>query len=141
MTLEYKMFEIKEVNGLFKNKNYNIVYINYEKEKGIEKVVNKENAWRELKNNNLNDFYKLYLFNNDRMITVYKFDKNNFQYTEMKKEYFLKKEETSEIDVIEREYYLSDDVVSKLKVRIGYIGDKENKIQTMQYVGFVRGGK
>ena len=115
--------------------------MNYEKEKGIEKVVNKENAWRELKNNNLNNFYKLYLFNDDRMITVYKFDKNNFQYTEMKKEYFLKKEETSEIDVIEREYYLSDDEVSKLKVRIGYIGDKENKIQTMQYVGFVRGGK
>ena len=54
MTLEYKMFEIKEVNGLFENKPYNIVYINYEKEKGIEKVVNKENAWRELKNNNLN---------------------------------------------------------------------------------------
>ena len=79
--------------------------------------------------------------NDDRMITVYKFDKNNFQYTEMKKEYFLKKEETSEMDVIEREYYLSDDEVSKLKVRIGYIGDKENKIQAMQYVGFVGGGK
>ena len=141
MSLEYKMFEIEEVNGLFENKSYNIVYMNYEKEKGIEKVVNKENAWRELKNNNLNDFYKLYLFNDDRMITVYKFDKNNFQYTEMKKEDFLKKEETSEIDVIEREYYLSDDVVSKLRVRIGYIGDKENKIQTMQYVGFIGGRK
>ena len=141
MVLEYKMFEIEEVNGLFENKPYNIVYMNYEKEKGIEKVVNKESAWRELKNNNLNDFYKLYLFNDDRMITVYKFDKNNFQYTEMKKEYFLKKEETSEMDVIEREYYLSDDEVSKLKVRIGYIGKKENKIQTMQYVGFSGGGK
>ena len=141
MVLKYKMFEIEEVNGLFENKHYNIVYMNYEKEKGIEKVVNKENAWKELKNNNLNDFYKLYLFNDDRMITVYKFDKNNFQYTEMKKEYFLKKEETSEIDIIEREYYLSDDVVSKLKVRIGYIGDKENKIQTMQYVVFIGGRK
>lgn len=141
MALEYKMFEIEKVNGLFENKPYNIVYINYEKEKGIEKVVNKESAWRELKNNNLNDFYKLYLFNDDRMITVYKFDKNNFQYIEMKKEDFLKKEETSEIDVIEREYYLSDDEVSKLKVRIGYIGDKGNKIQTMQYVGFIGGRK
>ena len=71
MVLEYKMFEIEEVNGLFENKPYNIVYMNYEKEKGIEKVVNKESAWKELKNNNLNDFYKLYLFNDDRMITVY----------------------------------------------------------------------
>ena len=33
MVLEYKMFEIEEVNGLFENKPYNIVYMNYEKKK------------------------------------------------------------------------------------------------------------
>ena len=44
-------------------------------------------------------------------------------------------------DVIEREYYLEDTEIEKLRVRIGYIGGTENKIQAIQYTGFVRGEK
>ena len=67
------------------------------------------------------------------MITVYKFDKDNFQYTEVKS--------VDLEDVIEREYYLEDTEIEKLRVRIGYIGGTENKIQAIQYTGFVRGEK
>lgn len=130
MSLKYKTFEMEEVNRLFEDKSYNVVYMNYEMKNGIKKVVNKQNALKELEEY-LKDFYKLYLFNKDRMITVYKFDKDNFQYTEVKS--------VDLEDVIEREYYLEDAEIEKLRVRIGYIGGTENKIQTIQYIGFVRG--
>lgn len=132
MSLKYKTFEMEEVNRLFEDKSYNVVYMNYEMKNGIKKVVNKQNALKELEEY-LKDFYKLYLFNKDRMITVYKFDKDNFQYTEVKS--------VDLEDVIEREYYLEDDMLQKLKVNIGYIiGDKEkkdNRIQSIQYTEFV----
>ena len=130
MSLEYKTFEIEEVNRLFEGKSYNVVYMNYEMKNGIKKVVNRQNALKELEEH-LKDFYKLYLFNKDGMITVYKFDKDNFQYTEVKS--------VDLEDVIEREYYLEDAEIEKLRVRIGYTGGTENKIQTIQYTGFVRG--
>ena len=132
MSLKYKTFEIEEVNRLFEDKSYNVVYMNYEMKNGIKKVVNRQNALKELEEY-LKDFYKLYLFNKDRMITVYKFDKDNFQYTEVKS--------VDLEDVIEREYYLEDTEIEKLRVRIGYIGGTENKIQAIQYTGFVRGEK
>lgn len=132
MSLKYKTFEMEEVNRLFEDKSYNVVYMNYEMKNGIKKVVNKQNALKELEEY-LKDFYKLYLFNKDRMITVYKFDKDNFQYTEVKS--------VDLEDVIEREYYLEDDMLQKLKVNIGYIvGDKEkkdNRIQAIHYIEFM----
>lgn len=132
MSLEYKTFEIEEVNRLFEGKSYNVVYMNYEMKNGIKKVVNRQNALKELEEH-LKDFYKLYLFNKDRMITVYKFDKDNFQYMEVKS--------VDLEDVIKREYYLEDDMLQKLKVNIGYIvGDKEkkdNRIQAIHYIEFV----
>ena len=59
MSLKYKTFEIEEVNRLFEDKSYNVVYMNYEMKNGIKKVVNKQNALKELEEY-LKDFYKLY---------------------------------------------------------------------------------
>ena len=109
-------------------------------------VSDKVNAMDELKRNKLNNFYKLYLFNDDKMITVYKFDENDFKYTEVKKEEFE--------DAIDREYYLDGKVLSnenlkKLKVRVGYKTgkklkneeEKKEEIQLIKYIGFVGGGE
>ena len=131
---------------MFEGKSYNVVYINYEKKDGIEVVSDKVNAMDELKRNKLNNFYKLYLFNDDKMITVYKFDENDFKYTEVKKEEFE--------DTIDREYYLDEKVLSneklkRLKVRVGYKTENKLKneeeikeeVQLVQYIGFVGGGE
>lgn len=138
MIEKYKNFNKDEVNELFLEKKYNVVYINYEKENGIEVVMNEQNAINNLKNNELNDFYKLYLFNDNKMITVYKFDEKNLKYTQISKDDF-------EGEVIVREVYL-DNIKGignkkRLKVKIGNKVIKENeeiieKFQIMQYIGF-----
>ena len=146
MMTDYKEFKKDEINNLFEGKPYNVVYINYEKKDGIEVVSNKVNAIDKLKENNVDNFYKLYLFNDDKMITVYKFDENDFKYTEVKKEEFE--------DAIDREYYLDGKVLSnenlkRLKVRVGYkTGNKlkneeeiKEEVQLVQYIGFVGGGE
>ena len=129
----YEKFEKDEVNKLFNEKEYNVVYINYEKENGIEVVENQKDAIANLKNNKLDDFYKLYLFNEDMMITVYKFDENDFKYTKVEKSDFNE-------NVIEKEIYLENkDYLKskKLKVKIGKKVIEKEEFSIIQYVGFV----
>lgn len=133
MIINYEKFEKDEVNKLFNEKEYNVVYINYEKENGIEVVENQKDAIANLKNNKLDDFYKLYLFNEDMMITVYKFDENDFRYMKVEKSDFNE-------NVIEKEIYLENkDYLKskKLKVKIGKKVIEKEEFSIIQYVGFV----
>ena len=139
MTLEYKMFEIKEVNGLFENKPYNIVYINYEKEKGIKIFKNEGNALNLLSESDFENFYKIYIFNNNFMKTIYKFGEDDYRYSEVNSEEFVENTKKFREILIELKADQDKKEYNRLKILIG-----ENKItkkEIIQFLEFLGGEK
>ena len=99
-----------------------LVSVDYDNKDGIklEKNINLSNLdtiLEEVKN-----FYKLYIFNEDFMLTVFNFGNNEYRYSKVKKSDF--DSETIKY-VYMREY-------GRLKVRIGKIGERE----VIQYIKF-----
>lgn len=115
--------KLKEVLKL-KESDYSLIYLNYDKKSGIKIVDSIEN----LSVDDLKDFYRIYAFNDDFMITVYKFRENDYRYNEIEKSDFEKLEE--------KNIYIDTkglNSAKKLIVRKGLIKDKEY----IQYVGFI----
>jgi hypothetical protein len=115
--------KLKEVLKL-KESDYSLIYLNYDKKSGIKIVDSIEN----LSVDDLKDFYRIYAFNDDFMITVYKFRENDYRYNEIEKSDFEKLEE--------KNIYIDTkglNSAKKLIVRKGLIKDKEY----IQYVEFV----
>ena len=99
-----------------------LVSVDYDNKDGIklEKNINLSNLdtiLEEVKN-----FYKLYIFNEDFMLTIFNFGNNEYRYSKVKKSDF--DSETIKY-VYMREY-------GRLKVRIGKIGERE----VIQYIKF-----
>ena len=115
--------KLKEVLKL-KESDYSLIYLNYDKKSGIKIVDSIEN----LSVDDLKDFYRIYAFHDDFMITVYKFRENDYRYNEIEKSDFEKLEE--------KNIYIDTkglNSAKKLIVRKGLIKDKEY----IQYVEFV----
>ena len=79
--------------------------------------------------------YRLYIFNDDFMLTIYNFGNNDYRYTEINKN-----------DIVEekiKEFYLKNENKlkikknEKIKVRVGKI--KESEREVFQYIGFIGG--
>lgn len=110
----FNLYEIKE--RLKEEKDLTIQYIDYDR---VGRVC-REN----LENLNI-DFYKLYIFNDNFMITAFNFGDGDIRYSEIKK---------SDIEDEEIKYYYLNDG-KRLKVRFG----KKSGIETFQYIGIVGG--
>lgn len=127
---------IKKIENLSLFKPYNWIYLNYDKKNGIIIFKKEENKKIEsLSNKELKDMYRLYIFNNNFMITIYNFGNNEYRYTEINKndiveekikEFYLKNEDKLKIKKNE-----------KIKVRVGKI--KESEREVIQYIGFIGG--
>ena len=125
-----KDFIFEEIEKKIKNDNYNVVYLNYDKANGIKILYNLESLSQDEKEN----FYRMYIFNDEYMITVYNFGENEYKYTKILKEDFEKD------SIREKEIYLmenKDIKEKKLKVRLGNIEGRES----LQYLGFIGGDK
>lgn len=124
--VEFNMEKISKMMG----ESYHIIYINYEKKDGIEIATSFESMI-----NNPESFYKMYVFNRERMYTCINFG------DEMKMLLTERSQMVVEDGIEEREIYLKTDEVTKIVgkdykkilVNIGYIGKK----QVYQYAGLI----
>ena len=120
---EFKTLSLGEIKEkITSTQDLYLVSVDYDNKDGIklEKNINLSNLdtiLEEVKN-----FYKLYIFNEDFMLTVFNFDNNEYRYSKVKKSDF--NSETIKY-VYMREY-------GRLKVRIGKIRERE----VIQYIKF-----
>ena len=114
---DLKVFNLDEIKERLKEeKDLTIQYIDYDREGKIYRG--------ELETLDTN-FYKLYIFNDNFMITAFNFGDGEIRYSEIRKS-----------DIIDEEikyYYLNDG--KRLKVRFG----KKSGIETFQYIDIVGG--
>lgn len=121
-----KEFDFNRLEDIIQGQNYSLIYLNYDKPNGI-KVLH---SIEELKEEDKIDFYKLYLFNDEYMVTIFNFGAGEYKYNKIEKSDFNAFQE--------KEIYLNDLVKEeKIRVRVGKIGGKE----VVQYIGFARGDK
>ena len=120
---EFKTLSLGEIKEkITSSQDLYLVSVDYDNKDGIklEKNINLSNLdtiLEEVKN-----FYKLYIFNEDFMLTVFNFGDNEYKYTKITKSDF--DSETIKY-IYMREY-------GRLRVRIGKIGERE----VIQYIKF-----
>ncbi len=137
--MEFKEFDKEKMKEELRNDIYNLVYINYEKENGI-KVFKKEgNALNLLSESDFENFYKIYLFNNNFMKTIYQFGEDDYRYSEVNSEDFDENTKKFREILMEIEENPDEKKFNRLKVLTG-----ENKItkkEIVQFLEFLGGEK
>ena len=121
------------------NDIYNLVYINYEKENGIKIFKNEGNALNLLSESDFENFYKIYLFNNNFMKTIYQFGEDDYRYSEVNSEDFDENTKKFREILIKIKENPDEKKVNRLKVLTG-----ENKItkkEMVQFLEFLGGEK
>ena len=137
--MEFKEFDKEKMKEELRNDVYNLVYINYEKENGIKIFKNEGNALNLLSESDFENFYKIYIFNNNFMKTIYQFGEDDYRYSEVNSEEFI--ENTKKFREIFIEFKDDQDKkeYNRLKVLTG-----ENKItkkEIVQFLEFLGGEK
>lgn len=123
-----KNFSFDKLKDITDEKNYNLVYINYDRANGIKVLSNIIELTEEEKNS----FYRIYIFNDDYMVTIFNFGRGVFKYNKIEKNDFEA--------YVEKEFYLNKKYKNKkLKVRVGNL-KIDNSREAVQYMEFV-GGK
>ncbi len=127
------MFKDFDKNTFAKSFNspYKVIYINYDRNDGIEIRSSVEAL-----ENSLDDFHELFAFNNNLMLRVFKLGDNDFRVEEVKKDDFSKSEE---------KYILIDNTLitkvkgeknfDKIKVCVGKNEDEKEIFQYLELVG------
>lgn len=127
-----KEFNFDRLKGIIDGKEYNLVYLNYDKADGIKFLSN----IMELTEEEKNSFYRIYIFNDDYMVTIFNFGKGIFKYNKIEKVDF---------DSYSEKYiYLETNKKElknkRLKVRVGNLKE-DNSREAVQYIDFVGGEK
>ena len=125
---EFKTLSLEEIkNKIASTQDLYLVSVDYDNKDGIklEKNINLSNLDTILEK--VKNFYKLYIFNEDFMLTVFNFGDNEYRYSEVKKSEFDKNEK-GEIKETIKYVYMRE--YGRLKVRIGKIGERE----VIQYI-------
>ena len=125
-----KNFSFDKLKDITDEKNYNLVYINYDRVNGIKVLSNIIELTEEEKNN----FYRIYIFNDDYMVTIFNFGRENLKYNKIKKEDFD--------NYSEKYIYLETNKKElknkRLKVRVGNL-KIDNSREAIQYIDFIGG--
>lgn len=130
--MEFKEFDKEKLKEELRNDIYNLVYINYEKENGIKVFKNEGNALNLLSESDFKNFYKIYLFNNNFMKTIYQFGEDDYRYSEVNLEEFDENTKKFREILIEIKENPDGKKVNRLKVLTG-----ENKITKKEIVQFL----
>ena len=124
-----KNFSFDKLKEKKKKKKYNLVYINYDRANGIKVLSNIIELTEEEKNS----FYRIYIFNDNYMVTIFNFGKGIFKYNKIQKIDF------DEYD--ERYIYLETNKKElknkRLKVRVGNLKE-DNSREVVQYIDFIK---
>lgn len=137
--MEFKKFDKEKMKQELQNDIYNLVCINYEKENGIKVFKNEGNALNLLSESDFEDFYKIYIFNNNFMKTIYKFGEDDYRYSEVNSEEFDENTKKFREILIELKDNQDKKEYNRLKVLTG-----ENKItkkEIVQFLEFLGGEK
>ena len=139
--IELQDIKLEDIKKLEISKPYNLIYLDYNKEEGIK--IFKQNSNKDidsLSEEDLKNMYKLYIFNNDSMLTVYNFG-DEYKYSRIDKEdieevtikYIYLKEKSKE------EYKKKEKAVhERIKVRIGRLKTKSER-EVVQYIEYIGG--
>ena len=130
--MEFKEFDKEKLKEELRNDIYNLVYINYEKENGIKVFKNEGNALNLLSESDFENFYKIYLFNNNFMKTIYQFGEDDYRYSEVNSEDFDENTKKFREILIKIKENPDGKKVNRLKVLTG-----ENKITKKEIVQFL----
>ena len=130
--MEFKEFDKEKMKEELQNDIYNLVYINYEKENGIKVFKNEGNALNLLSESDFENFYKIYLFNNNFMKTIYQFGEDDYRYSEVNSEDFDENTKKFREILIKIKENPDGKKVNHLKVLTG-----ENKITKKEIVQFL----
>ena len=130
--MEFKEFDKEKMKEELRNDIYNLVYINYEKENGIKVFKNEGNALNLLSESDFENFYKIYIFNNNFMKTIYQFGEDDYRYSEVNLEEFDENTKKFREILIEIKENPDGKKVNRLKVLTG-----ENKITKKEIVQFL----
>ena len=137
--MEFKKFDKEKMKQELQNDIYNLVYINYEKENGIKVFKNEGNALNLLSESDFENFYKIYIFNNNFMKTIYQFGEDDYRYSEVNSEEFDENTKKFREILIELKDNQDKKEYNRLKVLTG-----ENKItkkEIVQFLEFLGGEK
>ena len=137
--MEFKEFDKEKMKEELRDDIYNLVYINYEKENGIKAFKNEGNALNLLSESDFENFYKIYLFNNNFMKTIYQFGEDDYKYSEVNSEEFDENTKKFREILIEIKENSGKKKINRLKVLTG-----ENKItkkEIVQFLEFLGGEK
>ena len=137
--MEFKEFDKEKMKEELRNDVYNLVYINYEKENGIKVFKNEGNALNLLSESDFENFYKIYIFNNNFMKTIYQFGEDDYRYSEVNSEEFIENTKKFREILIELKDDQDKKEYNRLKVLTG-----ENKItkkEMVQFLEFLGGEK
>lgn len=137
--MEFKEFDKEKMKEELRNDIYNLVYINYEKENGIKIFKNEGNALNLLSESDFENFYKIYIFNNNFMKTIYQFGEDDYRYSEVNSEDFDENTKKFREILIKIKENPDEKKVNRLKVLTG-----ENKItkkEMVQFLEFLGGEK
>ena len=143
---ELEDIKLEDIKKIEISKPYNLIYLDYNKEEGI-KIFKKDDQYKRdintLSDDDLKNMYKLYIFNNDSMITVYNFG-DEYKYSRIDKEDFKEESDEKNIKYIylkesDKEKYKDKTKAlnERLKVRIGRLKTKTERevIQYIEYIG------
>ena len=130
--MEFKKFDKEKMKEELRNDIYNLVYINYEKENGIKIFKNEGNALNLLSESDFENFYKIYLFNNNFMKTIYQFGEDDYRYSEVNSEDFDENTKKFREILIELKADQDKKEYNRLKILIG-----ENKITKKEIIQFL----
>ena len=151
---ELEDIKLEDIKKIEISKPYNLIYLDYNKEEGI-KIFKKNDQYKRdintLSDEDLKNMYKLYIFNNDSMLTIYNFG-DEYKYSRIDKEDFKEESDEKNIKYIylkesDKEKYKDKTKAlnERLKVRVGNVERKikdkngEEKIvdrEVIQYIGY-----
>ena len=137
--MEFKKFDKEKMKQELQNDIYNLVYINYEKENGIKVFKNEGNALNLLSESDFENFYKIYIFNNNFMKTIYKFGEDDCRYSEVNSEEFV--ENTKKFREILIEFKENSDIKNDKRLKVLSGENKITKKQMVQFLEFLGGEK
>ena len=144
---ELEDIKLEDIKKIEISKPYNLIYLDYNKEEGI-KIFKKNDQYKRdintLSDEDLKNMYKLYIFNNDSMITVYNFG-DEYKYSRIDKEDFKEESDEKNIKYIylkesDKEKYKDKTKAlnERIKVRIGRLKTKTER-EVVQYIEYIGG--
>ena len=145
--IELQDIKLEDIKKLEISKPYNLIYLDYNKENGIKIFKKNDKDKRDintLSDEDLKNMYKLYIFNNDSMITVYNFG-DEYRYSRIDKEDFKEESDEKNIKYIylkesDKEKYKDKTKAlnERIKVRIGRLKTKTER-EVVQYIEYIGG--